>query len=92
MEDLTLEQLSKLFYISPYHLSHMFKSKTGYSLKQYILRRRIGEAQTLLTDTNQNIHSIATAIGFNDSLYFSRIFAKYIGLSPSQYRNTRKKD
>ena len=39
-EDLSIEQLARQFYLSPYHLSHIFRQKTGYSLKQYVLRRR----------------------------------------------------
>lgn len=91
-ENLSLEQLSKQFFISPYHLSHIFKEKTGYTIKHYILRRRIGEAQTLLSDSQKSIQAIAHECGFDDSLYFSRIFTKYIGLSPSEYRNTRKNE
>lgn len=49
-EDLSIEQLARQFYLSPYHLSHIFRQKTGYSLKQYVLRRRIGEAQMRLVN------------------------------------------
>ena len=88
-EDVTIEQLVKLFYISPYHLSHMFKQKTGYSFKQYILRRRIGEAQIRLVNTQDSVQAISEAVGFEDASYFSRIFSKYIGLTPSEYRKYR---
>lgn len=89
MEDVTIEQLVKQFYISPYHLSHMFRQKTGYSLKQYILRRRIGEAQIRLIHTQDSVQAISEAVGFEDSSYFSRIFSKYIGLTPTEYRKNR---
>lgn len=88
-EDITIEQLVKLFYISPYHLSHMFKQKTGYSLKQYILRRRIGEAQIRLINSQDSVQVISEAVGFEDASYFSRIFSKYIGLTPTEYRKYR---
>ena len=52
-EDLSIEQLARQFYLSPYHLSHIFRQKTGYSLKQYVLRRRIGEAQMRLERAGQ---------------------------------------
>lgn len=90
-EDLSIEQLVRQFYISPYHLSHMFKQKTGYTLKQYILRRRIGEAQIRLVQTQDSVQTISEAVGFEDASYFSRIFSKYIGLTPSEYRKYRIK-
>jgi AraC-like DNA-binding protein/mannose-6-phosphate isomerase-like protein (cupin superfamily) len=88
-EDLSIEQLEKQFYISPYHLSHMFRHKTGYSLKQYLLRRRIGEAQMRLVHSQDTIQTISESVGFEDASYFSRIFSKYIGMTPSEYRKYR---
>ena len=67
----------------------MFKQKTGYSFKQYILRRRIGEAQIRLVNTQDSVQAISEAVGFEDASYFSRIFSKYIGLTPSEYRKYR---
>lgn len=90
-EDLTIEQLARQFYISPYHLSHMFRLKTGYSLKQYTLRRRIGEAQIRLIQTQDSIQTISEAVGFEDASYFSRIFSKYIGMTPTEYRKYKTK-
>ena len=88
-EDVTIERLVKEFYISPYHLSHMFKQKTGYSVKQYLLRRRLGEAQIRLAMTQDSVQTIAEESGFEDASYFSRIFSKYIGLTPTEYRKYR---
>lgn len=88
-EDVSIEHLVREFYVSPYHLSHMFREKTGYSVKQYILRRRLGEAQMRLAATQDSIQTIAEAIGFEDASYFSRIFSKYIGMTPSEYRKNR---
>ncbi len=90
-EDLTIEQLGKLFFVSPYHLAHVFKQHTGYTLKQYILRRRIGEAQDRLSYSSDSITQIARDVGFADSAYFSRIFTKYVGMSPKYYREYRTK-
>ncbi len=90
-QDLTIEQLGKLFFVSPYHLAHVFKQYTGYTLKQYILRRRIGEAQDRLSYSSDSITQIAREVGFEDSAYFSRIFTKYVGMSPKFYREYRTK-
>ena len=88
-EDLSIERLSKMFYMSPYHLSHMFRRKTGYSVKQYLLRRRLGEAQIRLAMTQDSIQRIAEESGFDDASYFSRIFSKHVGLTPTEYRKYR---
>ena len=89
MTELTLTQLGKLFYVSPYHLAHLFKRETGYTLKQYILRRRIGEAQTLLTNTQIGIGLIAQTVGFENSSHFGKLFTKLVGMSPTEYRLSR---
>ena len=88
-EDVSIERLVREFYISPYHLSHMFRQKTGYTVKQYILRRRLGEAQIRLASSQDPIQAIAEETGFEDASYFSRIFSKYIGLTPTEYRKYR---
>ncbi len=86
---MTIARLVKEFYISPYHLSHMFKQKTGYSVKQYLLRRRLGETQIRLAMTQDSVQTIAEESGFEDASYFSRIFAKHVGLTPTEYRKYR---
>lgn len=90
-QDLAIEQPGKLFFVSPYHLAHVFKQHTGYTLKQYILRRRIGEAQDRLSYSSDSITQIAREVGFEASAYFSRIFTKYVGMSPKFYREYRTK-
>lgn len=86
MEDLTLTALAAQFHTSEYYLSHLFRRITSYTPMNYIMRRRIGEAQTLLIYTNQELVLIASQVGYTDSNYFSRIFKKIVGLPPSRYR------
>ena len=59
MEPITLQSMGEALHISPYYLSHVFKQMSGYSPVQYLLRRRIGEAQTLLITTDLSITRIA---------------------------------
>jgi len=56
---------------------------------QYILSLRMANAQNLLESTQYNISEIAEAVGYDNSLYFSRLFHKHIGVSPSEYRKSR---
>ena len=87
-EELRLQSISGALNISPYYLAHLFKKIVGYSPMQYITRRRIGEAQTLLISTNYHIIEIASMVGYNNISHFNTMFFKYIGMSPRQYRNT----
>lgn len=85
-DDLSLESLGKTFFLSPYYLSHIFKEAFEIPPMQYIYRRRIGEAQSLLITTDDSVTKIAGAVGFGDSSYFSVQFRKYVGMTPSEYR------
>lgn len=85
-EDLTLEYISETLNISLSYLSHAFKKSTGYSPIQYIMHRRIGEAQTLLINTGYSATEIAFLVGYNDSNYFNTTFTKIVGMSPIKYR------
>ena len=85
-ENLSLDKISEHFFISKSNLSHYFKRETGLSPIQYIMQRRIGEAQSLLVETSQPIQEIEFRLGFNDSAHFSKMFKKYVGVTPNEYR------
>lgn len=63
-----------------------FKEYTDSTPAQYLLSLRIANAQTLLETTNYNITEIAEIVGYDNPLYFSRIFKKQNGMSPSEFR------
>lgn len=86
-EDLSLEHLGKVFSLSPYYLSHIFKKTFEIPPMQYLYRRRIGEAQSLLITTPYSITEVASRVGFGDSNYFTVQFRKYVGMPPRAYRN-----
>lgn len=90
-EPLTLRAISGAFHINPYYLAHLFKDSTGYSLMRYILRRRIGEAQSLLIATDYSITQISGMVGYGNPSHFNVLFAKYVGMSPTAYRRTYTK-
>lgn len=91
MEELSLEMLATEFHLSTWYVSHLFKKIYGHAPVQYILRRRIGEAQSQLIDTSRGITDIALSVGFNSSSYFHKVFSKITGMSPREYRRIYKK-
>lgn len=86
-EDLSLEYLGEIFHLSPYYLSHSFKKAFEIPPMHYLYRRRIGEAQSLLTTTPYSVTEVADRVGFGDPNYFTVQFRKYVGMPPSAYRN-----
>lgn len=67
------------------HLSKAFKQRTGLSPKQFLLKMRMDKARELLGGP-LTIDQVATSVGFNDALYFSKQFRKHTGVPPSEYR------
>ena len=63
-----------------------FKDFTGVTPMHYILALRIANAQSLLENTDYTVAEISRLVGYEDQLYFSRLFKKQNGLSPSQFR------
>ena len=87
MEPITLQSMGEALRISPYYLSHVFKQMSGCSPVQYLLRRRIGEAQTLLITTELSVARIAEMVGYDSQSYFNLQFTKNVGMPPSRYRH-----
>ena len=85
-EPITLQSIGEALNISPYYLSHVFKQMSGYSPVQYLLRRRIGEAQTLLITTDLPITRIAEMVGYDTQSYFNLQFTKNVGMPPNKFR------
>jgi AraC-like DNA-binding protein len=87
-ESLTLQDLGKALHASPYYLAHVFKEVSGYSPMQYLTRRRIGEAQTLLVTTELPIARIAEMVGYETQNYFNLQFSKHVGMPPRKFRQS----
>ena len=86
-EEITNERLSKMCGMSVSGFAHQFKSEIGVSPREYILQQRLSAALFLLENTDSPISVIASKVGFEDSLYFSKFFRSRVGISPSDYRN-----
>lgn len=89
-ENISLDELSKYFFVGKYHMCHVFKEKYGCSVIDYVIGRRIGEAQTLLVETDHRISDIAAEMGFSSAGYFSTQFLKRTGKTPYEYRALKK--
>ena len=83
---LTLEDVAAQVHLHPAYFSTLFKSSTGSTFKEYLNMVRIEESKRLLSNTDYSIIDIAIASGFEDQSYFSKVFKKYTGLTPKQFR------
>lgn len=85
----TIEELCSAFHCSRSYISHLFCSSTGHSFPEYLNLLRMEEARKLLAQTDFPITEIALKTGFSSSSYFSSLFRRMNGMSPSTYRNLR---
>ena len=85
-QKITLEDLTHLTHYSKEYFSMLFKETYKVTVMSYLEKKRIQNAQSLLTTTDMTINEIANSCGYDDSLYFSRVFKKHTYLSPSAYR------
>jgi len=85
-EAITLESLSERLNYSVPHLSSYFKSRTGLSPIDYLIKVRIDKAAALLLDTDATLREIAVGVGYQDPYYLGRMFKKHKGMSPTQYK------
>ncbi|MCS7464235.1 response regulator [Paenibacillus doosanensis] len=83
---LNLQHLADLVYVHPNYLTQMFRKTTGYSCMQYLARLRMEQAKKLLHESDLKISEIAEKVGYDNHLYFSSYFKKWIGKSPSDYK------
>ncbi len=85
-QEINLEKMAEMLYVSKYHFCHLFKEETGKTLKEYVNDLRINKAVDLLSSTDMSMMEIADICGFNDSNYFSRVFRQVKGISPTEYK------
>lgn len=86
-EDITLSHLAKIAALNPSYLSVLFKKEVGISPSEYIQRSKIDEAKSLITYTKHSLSEISTLLNFHDQSHFTKVFKKYTGVSPKQFRN-----
>lgn len=87
-EDISLDALSEIVFLSKFHLSREFKKAYGCSPMQYLTQVRIQNGKSALRRTTKSISEIARDVGYNNPVYFSKIFREVVGVTPHKYRTT----
>mgnify|MGYP005760659203 FL=1 len=85
-----LRDVADIFYMDKSYLSRIFKEATNFTVNEFINCQRIGKAREMLLKENLTIEEISRRLGYESLPYFDRVFKKYTGFTPLQYRKTRK--
>lgn len=86
--DIKLKTVAEKFYINNTYLSNTFAAKAGIKYNDYVTLVKLGRAKYLLTNTTLKTYEIGYQLGYHDINYFSKLFKKYYGQSPTEWRNT----
>jgi AraC-like DNA-binding protein len=84
-QTIDVADIEKIFEMNYDYLNRIFKLTTGYTIRNYIILQKINHAKRLLESGNHKIGEIGYIVGVNDPYYFSKLFKKIIGFSPSDY-------
>ena len=85
-EPITLNEVAEHTHVSTYYISRMFKKEMGKNFVDYLNELRIEKAKELLKDVRYKTYEVAEKVGIPDAHYFSRLFKKYVGITPTEYR------
>lgn len=91
-ENICLDQLAELNHVSKFHLSHAFTEEYGISPINYLISKRISEAEHLLKTTDFSLSLISNTTGFSSSSYFAQIFRKQKGITPTEFRKKSRQE
>ncbi|RAP77195.1 helix-turn-helix domain-containing protein [Paenibacillus montanisoli] len=87
-QEVSLQSVAQKVYMTPTYLSLLFKLNTGKTFIEHLTDIRIEKAKKLLCSTHYKNYEVAEQVGYQDPRYFSQIFKKKVGLSPTEYRET----
>jgi len=91
MNKLSLETIAEAVCLSPSYAGKIFKKDTGMPIMTYVLKTRIEKAKDFLMNPHYQIEEIANNVGFSDASYFTKVFKKFEGITPTQFRKYHKK-
>ncbi|NQX60735.1 response regulator transcription factor [Paenibacillus qinlingensis] len=86
-EDVTLQTIAEHIHMHPVYLSKIFKTETGENISEFIIRLKMQKAAYLLKQTDDRIYQICTKIGYQNPPYFIKLFKKFFGMTPQEYRD-----
>ncbi len=84
--DISLNEISERLNISSYYFSKLFKEETNEGFVEYLTKRRVEKAKEMLKDPSKTIKEVGSECGYSDPNYFSRIFKKATGMTPTEYK------
>lgn len=87
MKELSLQEIAKAMNFSTFYFSKLFKQYFNKNFREYIIDIRLEKAKEMIRNTELTIKEIGINIGYGDPNYFTKIFRKKIGITPSEYRN-----
>lgn len=87
---LTVSEIGKEVYLTDTYVSLLFKQETGKTVNEYLTNYRIERAKEMLKDPSQKLYDICFAVGYADPSYFSKLFKKITGFTPSSYRDIQQ--
>lgn len=85
--ELSVKIIADKVFLHPVYLSKVYKSETGEGLGDYLIRIRMEKALYMLKHTNKKIYEITTELGYQNPQYFSKMFRKFYGMAPHEYRD-----
>ncbi len=85
-EQVSLNEVAEHTFVSTYYISRLFKKETGRNFVDYLNEIRIEKAKELLKDIRYKTYEVAESVGIPDAHYFSRLFKKHVGVTPTEYR------
>lgn len=85
-DELSVNELAAHFYLNPIYLNRIFKKEKNISISQFIIQEKMSLAARLLENPTCSVISVANQVGYPNYSYFSTIFKKYYGCTPTQYR------
>ena len=84
--DLSLNNIAGQLGVNPTYLSALFRKECDCTLTEYVNRKRVEQAASLLSKTDKLVNTISYECGIQDTNYFIKLFKKYTGFTPTQYR------
>lgn len=88
--DIDLSKIANYLHTNKNYLCEIFKKSTGISILEYVRKVKMERAKNMLRECENRCYEIADKLGYRDPEYFSKLFKKYLGMSPTEYRKLKK--